>query len=90
MADLMQADLRAELGKIKSRTLVMVTWIGYKEYGAEHAGIEASLHDQYAKLANGTLTVSDTARHFIMWDDPNWMFEQMDHFLAPAKSASAQ
>lgn len=90
MADLIAADLRADLGKIKSPTLVMVSWIGYKEYGAEHAGIEASARAQYAKLAHVQIAVTDTARHFIMWDDPNWMFQQIDRFLTPVKSVSAQ
>jgi pimeloyl-ACP methyl ester carboxylesterase len=87
MGDLLGADLRADLGKIKSRTLVMNAWIGYKDYGATHASTEADERAQYAKLANVQFAITDTARHFIMWDDPNWMFAQMDPFLAAAKPA---
>jgi hypothetical protein len=25
-----------------------------------------------------------------MWDDPNWMFAQMDRFLEPARTVSAR
>jgi len=81
MGELFAADLRADIAKIQVPTLVMGSWIGYKEYGASHASIEASLRAQYAKLAGAQTAVTDTARHFIMWDDPEWMFGQIDHFL---------
>ena len=87
MSELFGADLRADLGKIKSRVLVLGAWIGYKEYGATHAGTVAGIQSQYAKVSDLQFAVTDTARHFIMWDDPNWMFDQMDRFLAP-KTAS--
>jgi pimeloyl-ACP methyl ester carboxylesterase len=90
MSEMFGADLRAGLAKVKSPALVMGTWIGYKEYGASHESIEAGMRAQYAKLANVRIAVTDTARHFIMWDDPSWMFAQMDRFLVPAKTASAQ
>jgi pimeloyl-ACP methyl ester carboxylesterase len=90
MSELYGADLRAELSKIKSPALVMGSWIGYKEYGATHDSIAASLRDQYAKLEGVRLAVTDTARHFIMWDDPNWMFAQLDSFLAPSKTVAAR
>lgn len=90
MSDLIAADLRAGLGRIQSPTLVMNTWIGYKDYGASHAGIAAEQRAQYAKLAHVQLAITDTARHFIMWDDPEWMFAQMDPFLAAGKPAAGK
>jgi len=30
----------------------------------------------------------DTARHFIMWDDPAWFFGQIDAFLADPIAAT--
>jgi pimeloyl-ACP methyl ester carboxylesterase len=90
MSELFAADLRADLGKIQSPALVMGSWIGYKEYGATHDGIAASINSQYAKLSGVQIAVTDTARHFIMWDDPNWMFAQIDTFLAPAKTVAAR
>ena len=32
-----------------------------------------------------SLSFTDTARHFLMWDDPDWMFGHVDRFLGVAK-----
>ena len=90
MSELFAADLRAEIAKIKLPVLVMGAWIGYKEYGVTHDTTEANLRSQYAKLDGVRIAVTDSSRHFIMWDDPNWMFAQMDRFLEPAKTISAR
>ncbi len=90
MSELFAADLRADIAKIKMPVLVMGAWIGYKEYGATQDTTEANLRAQYAKLDGVRIAVTDSSRHFIMWDDPNWMFAQMDRFLDPAKTVSAR
>jgi len=59
--------------------LVMGSWIGYQ--GATHEGVEANLKLQYAKLKGVEIQVTDKAHHFIMWDDPEWMFGHLDRFL---------
>jgi pimeloyl-ACP methyl ester carboxylesterase len=93
MSELFGADLRDDLAKIKSPTLVLGTWIGYRQY-TDHARTEASLRRQYAKLTGVRIEITDTARHFIMWDDPDWMFGHLDRFLDlakdPAKPVSAR
>ena len=57
----------------------MGSYIGFPD--ATHEGIAAGLKTQYAKLKGVELQVSDKAHHFIMWDDPEWMFASMDRFL---------
>jgi pimeloyl-ACP methyl ester carboxylesterase len=88
MAEMFMVDLRGDLPKIKTRTLVMGSWIGYKDY-TDRAKTEANLKAQYAKLAGVEIRITDTARHFIMWDDPDWMFAQMDPFLNASVKSSA-
>lgn len=83
MAELYGADLRPELSAIKVPTLVLGAWIAYKEY-TDHVRTEANLHAQYANLKGVEIEVNDTAHHFIMWDDPEWMFRNLDRFLAAA------
>jgi hypothetical protein len=39
------------------------------------------MHDQFRKLEGVRIEVVDTSRHFIMWDDPQWMFARFDSFL---------
>jgi pimeloyl-ACP methyl ester carboxylesterase len=69
MCELFSADLREDLAAIKVPALVLGSWIGYK---------------QYARLAGVRIELNDTAHHFIMWDDPTWMFAQLDGFLGVA------
>jgi pimeloyl-ACP methyl ester carboxylesterase len=80
MVEMLTTDLRGEVAKIHSPTLVLGTWIGYKEY-TDRAKTEANFKSQYAALAGVEIHVSDTSRHFIMWDDPQWMFARTDRFL---------
>jgi len=87
MTELFSADLRADLARIQSPTLVFASWIAYKPY-TDHARIEATYREQYASLPHLKLVVSDTAHHFIMFDDPQWLFAQMDSFLSAQSPAS--
>lgn len=80
MHDLIATDLRQDIERIKSPTLVLGTWIAYKEY-ATRAAVENTFKTQYQKLKGVTIEVAETARHFIMYDDPKWMYERMEKFL---------
>lgn len=92
MYDMMVTDLRPDLGKITSPTLVIGTWIGYKEYGATRDSVEKSFRDQYAALKGFQLVLEDKARHFVMLDDPAGFFEATDAFLLgrPKPAVTAQ
>jgi pimeloyl-ACP methyl ester carboxylesterase len=81
MAELYAADLRDDLARIESPALVLGTWIGFRQY-TDHARVEANLRAQYAKLRGARIELTDAARHFIMLDDPEWMFKLMDELLA--------
>jgi len=85
MVELFSADLRGEIASIHSPTLVMGSYIGFPS--ATHEGVAANLRAQYANLKGVEIQVTDKAHHFIMWDDPEWMFGHLDRFLgvpAPA------
>ena len=73
-------SLRDDIAAIHSPTLVLATWIGYKEY-TDHPKTEANLHREYAKLEGVDIRITDTSRHFIMYDEPQWFFTQIDGFL---------
>lgn len=80
MYDILATDLRPELPQIKAPTLVLGTWVAFKEY-APKAAITATFERQYAGLSGVKIEMAETARHFIMYDDPTWMFQRMDAFL---------
>ncbi|MDI3292695.1 alpha/beta fold hydrolase [Janthinobacterium tructae] len=80
MGTLMASDLRQDVAKVQSPTLVLGTWIAYKEY-APRAAIEATFQQQYAQLPGVKIALADTARHFIMYDQPDWMHARIEQFL---------
>jgi len=80
----MTTDLRGDLDKIASPTLVLGTWIGYKQY-ATREEVEKNFRTQYAKLKHYDFVLSDKARHFVMLDDPDGFFQALDRFLGAAK-----
>jgi pimeloyl-ACP methyl ester carboxylesterase len=88
MADLMLMDLRQDLTKITSPTLVLGTWIGLheqlKKYGMalSRAEVVRTFEEQFAALPKLHFALTETARHFIMLDDPKWFFGELDAFLA--------
>lgn len=81
MTEMYTTDLRADLAKIKAPTLVLAAWVGYAPYSS-HAFIEKTYGEQYAGLKGTKLEITDTARHFIMLDEPEWLHRQVENFLA--------
>lgn len=93
MVELVSEDLRPELANIKSPTLVLGTWKGLHDQLEQNGvvikkeGIVETFQKQYANLPQLHFALADPARHFIMWDDPKWFFQQLDTFLTnPAAS----
>lgn len=87
MAELMGIDARLDVAKITAPTLVLGTWVGLQEqlkkYGMplERVDVIRTFDEQFTKLSKLHFAVTDTARHFIMYDDPAWFFAQLDPFL---------
>ena len=86
MYELYTTDLRSELAKIKVPVKVLGTWIAYQQY-ASRASVEKNFQTQFAKLSGVEIMLFDTARHFIMFDDPTGFFAQLDSFLPTSKAA---
>ena len=73
-------DMRQDVARIQAPTLVLGTWIAYKDYGPKER-FEGTFKSQYQMLPGVTIEMSDTARHFIMYDDADWLYARIDHFL---------
>lgn len=67
-------DLRKDIANIKSPILVMASLFGTKEAS------EKIYNEQYAQLKNKTIKVADS-KHFIMYDQQEWFFNEIDAFL---------
>lgn len=80
MADLMGQDLRQDVARITAPTLVMGSWIAYKNFGTREQFLQ-TYQDQYRQLPGVTIEMADNARHFIMLDDPDWLYDRIDQFL---------
>jgi pimeloyl-ACP methyl ester carboxylesterase len=76
--ELLTTDLRPQLGTITVPTLVIGTWTGWD---GTREDIERIYAQQYAGLRGAKLVIADTAKHFVMFDDPAFLFAQMDAFL---------
>jgi pimeloyl-ACP methyl ester carboxylesterase len=80
LAEMYETDLRPDLGRIAAPTLVLAAWQSYAQY-TDHDRHMKTLHDQFDGIRGVQLELNDTSRHFMMWDDPQWMFSRMDAFL---------
>jgi pimeloyl-ACP methyl ester carboxylesterase len=88
LAEVYGADLREDIARIASPTLVLGTWRGVHEQllankiDVPKADFLKEFSAQYAKLPRLHFALHDSARHFIMWDDPMWFFDELDAFFA--------
>src|SRR5262249_8108232 len=80
LAEMYETDLRPDLAKITAPTLVLAAWRSYEQFTNHDRHLE-TLHDQFDAIRAVQLEINDTAHHFIMWDDPQWLFSRMERFL---------
>lgn len=74
--DLLKLDLRTTLDKIQAKTLIL---------GASFPSIEiakSNYEKQYVNLANKTIQMASDSKHFIMFDQPEWYYKQVNAFLS--------
>ena len=83
MGELFALDLRPGLGRIKAPVLLLGAWSkGMESRGMKREAVTKRYNDQVAGVPHHRVAVADNANHFIMFDDPAWMFAQIDDFLA--------
>lgn len=74
LVEMSTTDLRPELSKIKENILVLASIFQTKENSKVVYG------KQYELLKNKTVVVADS-KHFIMYDQPEWFYAQINAFL---------
>jgi pimeloyl-ACP methyl ester carboxylesterase len=80
MYELMTTDLREEVSRIKS-PLLLIGNGAFITSPQMRKPIEAAYEAQVAKVPNHKILIAEKARHFIMFDDPNFLFSAIDDFL---------
>jgi len=73
-------DLREKISIIRSPILVLGSWQGYDILKTK-AEAEQAYKLQFAKAKNVTIAFSEHGKHFLMYEDFNWMIKQIDQFL---------
>ncbi|HET9054648.1 MAG TPA: alpha/beta hydrolase, partial [Cyclobacteriaceae bacterium] len=74
--DLLKLDLRPALANIKIPVLILGAPFPNKEV------VTPNFEKQYANLSNKTITIAPEGKHFIMFDQPEWLYTQINTFLA--------
>lgn len=69
----LNTDLRETIKTVKCPALVLLE--------APFAGMKPVIEEQYENLKTGTFQYSNKTLHFIMYDDQDWYFSQIDAFL---------
>lgn len=88
MFELMTTDLRPDLAKIETPTLVLGAWASYAAFGATRESTQAVFDLQYAALPGVQIKLSDSGYHFLMWDDAAWLQREVRAVLKPAASSA--
>ncbi|MCK8522935.1 alpha/beta hydrolase [Aquimarina sp. D1M17] len=73
--DLLKLDLRNALSNIKAKTLILGASFPTSEIA------KTNFEKQYINLPNKTLTMASNSKHFIMFDQPEWFYKQVNDFL---------
>jgi len=82
MFELMTTDLRDEVKNIKVPVLVLGSWYSGKDYGITKEMVQNNFKTQFQDTPVIDIQIADTARHFIMYDEPTWFHEKIKTFVA--------
>lgn len=80
VAEMMTTDLRADVARITAPVLLLGATGGAPE--ARRPALEQGYAAQLARLPGARVKIASTARHFIMLDDPAFLYSALDAFLA--------
>lgn len=73
--DLLKLDLRKVLHKVQCETLIL---------GASFPDVNIAKENyekQYTNLSNKTIVMATNSKHFLMFDQPEWLYKKLNDFL---------
>ncbi len=82
MAEMFGDDIREDIAKIKVPVLVLAAFKAMPEYpGFTKDYITSTFKEQYKQCTTCTISVSSSAKHFVMYDEPEWFLKEIDNFI---------
>lgn len=81
MSELMTTDLRPAVSRIETPVLLVAAGAPFAANPSALAALEQSYERQVAGIAQHRIVVARQARHFVMLDDPAFLFSTIDKFL---------
>lgn len=85
MFELMTTDLRNDIERVKIPILVLGSWYGAKDYGITKEIVKKNYENQFSKAKDYKIEIAETAKHFIMWDEPKWFINVVKSFINDGK-----
>ncbi|GAA5030355.1 alpha/beta hydrolase [Marivirga lumbricoides] len=73
--DLLKVDLRPALSKFKAETLILGATFPDKEL------VMKNYETQFENLKQKSIVLAPESKHFIMFDQPEWFYKQLNAFL---------
>lgn len=73
--DLLKLDLRPNLSEITTETLILGAPFPDKEM------VKINYEKQYINLKNKKIIIAEDSKHFIMFDQPIWLTQQINNYL---------
>ncbi len=81
MYEMYTNDLRDELKTVKIPTLVLGGAAFSKQYNIPYETAYNNYDSQFKGMPNYTLAINTDSQHFIMYDAPDWFYQQVKDFL---------
>ncbi|PYF74134.1 alpha/beta fold hydrolase [Pedobacter nutrimenti] len=83
MNEMLGNDLRQDIATIKVPVLVLAAFAPVKKYPMfTREFVMNSYSQQYQQCKSCEVKVSPSAKHFIMYDAPDWFYQEMDTFIS--------
>jgi len=79
---MISSDLRDKIKNIDCPALIIGTWKGKEKIGFTNANAQEKFEEQYKKLKNKSIVITDNSKHFVMLDDPKWLNKQITGFIS--------
>lgn len=83
MTEMMSKDLRRDIARINVPVLVLAAYSQMPQYPSfTREAVMDQFGDQYKACAKCTVHVAEgKTRHFVMYDNPQWYYKELDSFL---------